>query len=1512
MSDKLSNQRNTEIKVTSKPAMIKDLNEAYSDKEHYWQARNAVNVSSDGNRGTIQNESATEFVFEAPYKIIGAITLPEENKYLIFSTDDISSEIGIGDDLLNTYETVINSKCLNFNSSYPIRGVAKTTFSRETTITFTDKYNPVRRATFKELRNLTNCNDILLWKKITIPKIEVEKDNSGILPNGSYSVAIAYSIDSQRYSEYYSITNRIHLFSEVDDFNSLKVTISDLDLEFETYQLILLANIKGTKTPYIQGEYSTKQNVVNISDLGKEQIPLADLVLKNSSWQKAGIITANSKYLMLADLESRGEENYQLKALDIDSEYVIMQVPADWYKKEGRDFGYYRDETYQFQIEGIYNTGESTLSYHIPGPLPTASDLSLASGQDVYEYDESYSECDKPEKVFNYMVRNTAGGITYTNNPFVCNKREFGYGKMGYSPSTDLYPNNKELFGKFANKQILNHRFPNEEIIPRYSFIDGQYYINILGIRFKNIPKFDSPDIVGYRITRSDRNGNRTVISRGLITNVREYADDQNKQSVMFSNYPFNDLSPDEFISEKQTVFKNKKENNFVPVSKYYKDRFNFYSPHNYFFEKYRMGNELKIECEEVGQVVGNFSEVFNHPKQLLLTQFSFWIAASVGFIQSTLILLGKIDLEGNNAFEAAMDGGPASNSSTSLKIETLQDLISLNPIIVTQQLITSVRALDAGGVASIIKLLKTAMTLIGSLAIKVPYSILSGIQEANKIIQIIQDLTDPINYAYQYNAVSTFNKSIRVEDGNKRRRLLDEGVFIKSALYNINGQTFNNFKRETSVYINLNKEIPDPTTKDTSRDTISGFGLCNSNDKNFTAVGSCYYATSKVQRLNQYGQIGSTSIVKVSDAFYDETSPVLFGGDCAIVKFQVQKRHAFFTQDAANANFPDNIEYDYRLYRNIGYPRFWLDSTKYAFNSLISSNIVNRQRFNRTTASKYNLDCKFKDDNNIFRVDDAYMYTTANGVMEFFVECDYNISFREDTQYPHFSDENRNLSDVFRSDRLLYPEEFKLNRSFADLYTTEVFNQQFRVDYKVEESFPIQQPNTVIYSLPSFNMQNLDNWRYFLPGNIFNFRESDFGILTQIHKLDQDRLIFLMSRSSPFTTNGMDFLEMEQSGRKITVGDGGLFAQDPTEMMPTDNNFGASKSRYAFSNTHLGRYYVSEIQGRILSVSNSIDDISMQGLDQWCKTYIPFNIIKYYPKYKGKENPLKSYGYLTAFDASLGILYITKRDFIPKKEYINDITLINNEFFHSGLKIELNSMYFEDVSWTLSYSIFDKSFISYHDWHPDWTIQTENHFMSVKDNKVWRHNTRNDLFTNYYGKDYPFEVEFIEASGNVGTISSIEYNLEAYRYKENKKDKFHVLNENFDTLVVSNSEQCSPFYSIKLQKSIRDTITYPRKNDIGYDILFTKEEQKYRINQFWDAIKDRGEFTNAEYHIWHYHESGYKKILNMPAIDLDKPRYEKKKFRSNWTKFLFAKAVSGSIKYIVKMFNIKKINSIR
>ncbi len=1527
MADKTQNTTDIGTVVTAKSALVTDLNTSYINEQMYSYARNVVRNSKDGDIGTIGNEPSTIACYSAPYQIVGVVALPDGTD-LVMSGDGINSEIGIGDPKLCTYKTLKNMDCLGFNPGFPITGAAKQDFNKSIVATLISRDQKIRRFDLNKLPAAKDCNDLLLFRNLVMPCISVKKGQTGNMPDGVYSVVMAYAVDGQVFTDWFGITNRIQL-NNASGSNSLEITIDNLDKGFSQYMVAVVGNyidpsVEGaTKVAKIIGTFSTNTKTISLTDFINDTyqpLLLSTLINKRTVWQTAGIISSNSNYLLLGDLVGRPEENYQPKAMTIKAEYVVEQVEEDYYENDGEDVGYYRDENYDFYIQGIYATGDSTEKFHIPGRKATSTDRALVASADVFEYDDQFDDCTPPGRIERWQIENTASALIPQNNKFKCNRRVLGTGTMGYVQSTDRYPDNLATMGEDANDFIRFHKMPDECKVPRYSYVDGKRYINIIGVRFKDIPKFDSPDIVGYKITRSDRKGgNGTVVARGLMTNMRYYDDAQAKARVMYANYTVNDLSPDQYLSSTQTVFKQGKETNFTPLEGYYKDRFSFYSPHTQFEPRYSLGTEFKFEAEEIASVTGRFEKVHEHPRQKLMNQFAFWISAAVGFIQTTITLLGKTDIRTVSGFKLSVPPERYTEIHGGLKIENVNDLISITPAQIASMVVKAVESLDGGGVLAILNLVKVSLQALAAVGLKIPFSILAGTIEADRTMKTIIDFTGYTDYVYQYNAHAKFDRSVCITAGNKRRRTLTSPKYIPSDVVTVDDTTLNNYFREKMVYVHLNKEVADPVNIDNTRNTMSGFGVCGASGDT-TSTGSAFYVTNKVPNPNQYGTLGSAMPVSIhSCTLSAEDTPILYGGDCVIARSTFLKKMQFFNQNIAGTNYLDGTEYDYRMYRNIGYPRFWADFTKYDFSSLLAGSVVNYAKFNRTTAAKHNLDCKKKrDGESISRIDDAYMYLSNNCAMDFICEVDYNISFREATEHPFFSKKNTNLSQIFRQDKLEFPEEFKINRVYSDLYTTEIFAQQQRADFDPANPIPVSQPNSVIYSLPSFNMQQADNWQYFLPANMFNFRESDYGRLTGMHKIDQDRIIFLFSKSSPYLSVGRDFLQLEGSGRKVTIGDGGLFAQDPREIMPTDNNYGACNSPYAFSNTHMGRFYPSENQGRIINYGNDLDDISRQGMSYWCKNYMPIRLYSYFPNYPTLENPIGGVGYLTAFDSFNETIYITKRDFSPKREFVQEIIYDTQKgFSYQGIPISLrDSYYFDDISWTLSYSPLDKGFTSWHDWHPDWTIQRDNHFHSVKGNTVYKHNEAYDSYCNFYGVDYPHEIGFISTSGQqVHTVRSLEYLLEVYTYKNGGRDKFHVHHENFDRLRVKNTEQVSPILNLIYgTQNPEENLDYPRKspiNQVSWDVLFFKERNKYTVNQFWDSTRDRGEFTGSEVHLQATDESGYKSVVNPVALDINKPEEQRKKFRHYWNEFRLTKTISGPYKFISKIYNIKKQISI-
>jgi hypothetical protein len=275
--------------------------------------------------------------------------------------------------------------------------------------------------------------------------------------------------------------------------------------------------------------------------------------------------------------------------------------------------------------------------------------------------------------------------------------------------------------------------------------------------------------------------------------------------------------------------------------------------------------------------------------------------------------------------------------------------------------------------------------------------------------------------------------------------------------------------------------------------------------------------------------------------------------------------------------------------------------------------------------------------------------------------------------------------------------------------------------------------------------------------------------------------------------------------------------------------------------------------------------------------------------------------------------LYITKKDYKPKK---SNLLYDGGGFYEVSqgkgkVYIPLTDKnYFEDASWTVSYDPKSQTWLSFHDWVPSFLLPSKSHFMSVNNTSIWKHNVRCDKYTNFYGVDYPFEVEFVSATGQqVVSMRNIEYILEAYKMHNDCRDKFHVLDSNFDQAIVYNSEQVSGLLELELKDKSNPVamLSYPQVRSQSIGINFSKEEQKYRFNQFWDITKNRGEFNaSVNVSMFNTEPNGYKFQINPSYVDYQKPVLQRKKFRHNVNKVFLRKLKSDNVKYLFKISNQK------
>lgn len=1574
---------------TVNKGMMKDPNPGFIPEGSWSHARNATHNHEDGDLGVLSNEQSNLFCTAAPYTIIGVIHLYED-VWAVFSTDNTNSEVGTFKESSCQYTKVVNASCLNFKTTNLIKGASKENADCTWQVYWDDGLNPSRtlnldEVPWKKIATTVNdcttyvdteeldCDQIRIARLVDPPCIELNAAlDGGQLVNGTYQVFAAYTVDQQRVTDYVGYSNTQSLYTHDNVESSLVVDIKEMDTRFDEFVLVVVKFANGQTIARQFGYYSTRSNRITIDYLDESLVvvPVSELVISNPAFEKSEAMFAANGYLFRNAPSMRFDFNYQPIANQIKAKWVSTEFSTEYYRNAGNVVGYLRDEQYSFFIRWIYNTGDKSASYHIPGRAPSSNDLQLVSGEDALPVSSG-----TPRR---WQAYNTAT-LTPTTQGILPNG---GYviqeGNMGYWESTERYPDDRpDIWGDLCGKPIRHHKFPEECLHQSLKLVnDDASKIRVLGVRFENIkPPVDNdgnliPGIVGYEILRGSREGNKSIVAKGILNNMGEYTiPGSDNKKALYPNYPYNDLRIDPFLSAEETKGACRlSKQGYKELGTFKRDHLTFHSPDTSFKHPFLSPTELKVYAEYRGTTTGRFKPVDKHPEHKLLrdTAFAASLLLGIGYamtqmygctttkvtdtatrnegaespvgtatrgvtavVRSAILAGGKAILNaalkniaaGLKAADMFISGGSLSGGlerGARAVFNTLADVVPMTNGSTTEREYGCTDTLQLPGVVRAIN--ATALAV---------YHTANG---ANRIMESIKNILPYRQYGYQYVSHGYYNTSVCAPLGSKRK-LIDDSVYLSSHIQEFSLTRVNNLFRGSTVALKLDSDLGVPSLNDTSRYTIGDRKAWKDPTKEFVGnTISSLYAGLKFNFENQYGQLDNIMQIPISTCYQESEivdanqkfkSAVLFNGDTYVGRY-TEKNTFFYFYDWLHTQ-PNGAERDYRKYYNVGYPRFWANTVPYDFSEFFSG-IVQFNFSDAFPSDDHALDgdpqrCGIRGLS--FMAKDKYFYLFNSGVRDFWVESEINLAYRDhdDTiasrhyDYEKYTD----LDSLFHSDIIKSVNHYKYDYSlsntkyFGNLISWG-FLQTRDYDPTVAEECYTKYPTKLLYSLPA-TMTTKDAWRMFLPLNHYDFEDE----IVSVKEINQTGSLILFKASSPMQFRGLDTLQTDM-GTKITIGDGGLFANPPQRLLNSDKSFeyGSCQNRLSVVSTPGGVFWASQNQGKIFNLGSGVVDITRAGMKWWFAKYMPYQITTQYPDYEVLDNPVDGVGIQTIYDNTNEVIYFTKKDFVVKPEFVERITYLSgNKFSVNGVLTVSGGdpQFFDSASWTVSYDLKTKEFVSFHDWHPDLTIPGKNHFLSTKGSDIYKHNDTCTSYCNFYGVDYPFEIEFISSTGQmVNTVRSFQYSIEAHNYTNDCRDSHHVLDENFDEAIVYNSEQVSGLLKLNLtpKNDAPAIITYPKVNTNSIDILYSKEEQMYRFNQFYDITDDRGEFTNVRRSIWNTAPNGYISTLNPANLNYAKDAHEHKKFRHYVNRVLLRKTVSGNNKYTVRLNNTKLNLSLR
>jgi hypothetical protein len=1129
-----------------------------------------------------------------------------------------------------------------------------------------------------------DCDQLRLHPLVKQACITIEKSKgSGQLPNGSYQAVIAYSENGIKLTDYSMPSNAQSLWDHTGIGGSIDIVLDNLDQNFEEFELVIISTTNQQTIAKKIGYYSINQTRIHL-DTYQQSLPTVDLQiipLKTVVYEKSEKMFDVGGYLVRTSVTTQPFFNYQPLANQIRANWVAVEYLASYYWDGGNNVGNMRDEVYAYFIRWVYKTGARSASFHIPGRASQTSDRALVlTGDDVLDTSKR-----ERWQVYDTATSYSSSGVTPDGGIIVAR------GNMAFWESTEKYPNtHPDVWGDLCNEPIRHHKMPSNETTHIHNNTGDRIYV--LGVEFDNIqPPVDEngdviTDIVGYEILRGSREGNRSILAKGLFCNMLEYElDGGGTVKGLIQNYPYNDIDTDPFLNS----------NNNIVVKK---DLYSFHAPENNLIKPYvGSGGSVKIYTEEIGDVKIQGELPHKHPMFKFMSEEAFQACAVLAGGMALLNLFGKSNTGSSTTSHTQLEvitvpwavtnpGAGAGGVGTHLKdpitnfdSQTFASRESGTASVFSDLFINQVSAITgsigtSGVTGSVIS------TVLGVLMATFTAT-LTFYQAFDECLEIIYKIIKFREHVIQLNSHGFYNDFDSVTNANVpvglgtsfSRNIKKNGVkYVSSGIQDFDSvYRINNSDRNKYLAVQLETNLPDRINIDDSKSLLDD---TNKPFKIFTKKTSAYYGAIKFDYENQYGQLYGITQLPTSSCVFPIYGPVLktptiFGGDVYINRYTEKNPYYFFNTWLFDV--PNGTDFNYLNYVNGPIPKYWLDSRRYdastfsvAFNwSFSISNAFLPELDFTSPQDFYNLHGYNNTSPLSFGFKNAWMYLFNNGVRDFFTESELNMAFRDygEEPYQKFYDPVGNsftdLTTMFRSDLIKNPiyYEYDLSLSASKLYSNfKSWSNILPRDYdpKIYSSCFEYYPKRVVYSLQQQSGLKRDNWRNYLQ---FNYRDWN-GKVNSIKSLNAQGALILFEDHEPIQFAGIDTLQ-STAGVKYSLGDGGLFMQNMQSIVNADDAFeyGTSISNRGVVNTPYGLFWISQKTGKICSYNggNGIEEISHDGIKHWFIENLPSPLLEVYPEFPLYDNMVEGISCHAIFDAQYELLYFTKRDFKPTPAFM-------------------------------------------------------------------------------------------------------------------------------------------------------------------------------------------------------------------------------------------------------------------
>lgn len=131
----------------------------------------------------------------------------------------------------------------------------------------------------------------------------------------------------------------------------------------------------------------------------------------------------------------------------------------------------------------------------------------------------------------------------------------------------------------------------------------------------------------------------------------------------------------------------------------------------------------------------------------------------------------------------------------------------------------------------------------------------------------------------------------------------------------------------------------------------------------------------------------------------------------------------------------------------------------------------------------------------------------------------------------------------------------------------------------------------------------------------------------------------------------------------------------------------------------------------------------------------------------------------------------------------------------------------------------------------------------------LWKHLIDTTIYNTYYGTIYPYTIEYPFAYNYQDEIlQNVQEYAKVYKYLPSisgvfdSNRKIQTDTEYFNKAVVYNDQQSSGILELvnKPQNNLKEYSSYPKYNSDSKTVTFTKSDNFYQFNTFWNVVKDK------------------------------------------------------------------------